>query len=134
MVLEYAHLHDWAIFGINVGQYSSTMKHLGKISSSQHRREIISLMKSQVNMDVRRLQSAKVRPNTTRNFCIKTIAPDMGRCRPIMRHNLGPPTASEGAGTGGSCCQGQGVVVVCTMRLSGTTMEVERCCKSFPAR
>ena len=49
MVLEYAHLHDWAIFGINVGQYSNTMKHLGKISSSQHRREIIGLMKSQVN-------------------------------------------------------------------------------------
>ena len=25
------YLHDWAIFGVNVGKYSSTMEHLGKL-------------------------------------------------------------------------------------------------------
>ena len=32
MVLEYAHLQTCAIFGVNVGKYSSTMEHMGLLS------------------------------------------------------------------------------------------------------
>ena len=30
------YLHDWAIFGVNVGKYSSTMEHLGNGKNIEH--------------------------------------------------------------------------------------------------